>query len=254
MGSDEGAIARDLETMLDRFRGDARAALGLGPDGDAAVARARFMDLAKRYHPAKYARLSPPVVRLANETFLAIRRAYDSVVAEAARPAPAPRVPARMATGPTPLVAAPRPAPAAPAAPRPAVVTPRPAPAAPAAPRPAPAATPTATGAPRPAPAAPRAPSTTPRRDPPPPRDERFDHAIELLRARRWLEARPLLSALAAEAPADVRYRAYLHYLRGWEAHELGKDAEARAEWRRALACDPGLGMAQWALEKTGVA
>ncbi len=30
-------------------------------------------------------------------------------------------------------------------------------------------------------------------------------------------------------------------------------DPEARAEWRRALACDPGLGMAQWALQKTGL-
>jgi predicted Zn-dependent protease len=80
-----------------------------------------------------------------------------------------------------------------------------------------------------------------------------FERALELLRARRWSEARPLLVELAASAPNDVRYRAYLHYVRGWESFELGKDGEARAEWQRALACDPGLGMAQWALGKTGL-
>jgi Tetratricopeptide repeat len=74
-----------------------------------------------------------------------------------------------------------------------------------------------------------------------------------LLRQRKWVDARVLLSELTASAPNDVRYRAYLHYLRGWEAFELGKDAEARGEWKRALACDPGLGMAQWALGKTGL-
>ena len=98
-----------------------------------------------------------------------------------------------------------------------------------------------------------RGPSLNPKLGPPAAADPRFERALEHLRERRWAQARPLLSELSAGAPTDVRYRAYLHYLRGWEAFELGKDGEARAEWRRALACDPGLGMAQWALQKTGL-
>ena len=39
----------------------------------------------------------------------------------------------------------------------------------------------------------------------------------------------------------------------GWEAYQLGRDVEARGEWQKALAADPGLGMARWALESTGL-
>jgi hypothetical protein len=238
---DESSIVRDLELTLDRFRGDPRAALRLAPGADAAAARAAFVELAKRYHPAKYARLSAPVVRLANETFLAIRRAYDAVATSTSATVRS-TLPVRGDATPIPRsTTAARPAPVA-RAPEPAKLSPRPS-----------AAAPSAAAAPSSAAAPPRAPSLNPRRDPLPPRDDRFDRAIEHLRERRWTDARPLLSALATEAPNDVRFRAYLHYLRGWEAHELGKDGEARAEWRRALACDPGLGMAQWALQKTGL-
>ena len=58
---------------------------------------------------------------------------------------------------------------------------------------------------------------------------------------------------VAMEAPADSRYRAYLHYVQGWDAYQLGRDGDARTEWQKALTCDPGLGMARWALESTGL-
>ncbi len=296
-----------------RFKGPPLPAFGLAIGYDTAGLRAAFMALCKRYHPAKYARFSPPTVRLANEVFLVIRRAHDDLARTLGAASPRPGTPSngvpitaaprRAATPPTgvPITAAPRhaapPPPSMPVAPRPVTVTaqtnaappgasdprpvaqpPRPSPAplrptstvpAPAAPPPArgTAAAPPRPGAPiapassaattrtsvAPPPAADRGPSLNPKLGPPPATDPRFERALEHLRERRWAEARPLLSELSAGSPTDVRYRAYLHYLRGWEAFELGKDGEARAEWRRALACDPGLGMAQWALQKTGL-
>lgn len=184
--TDEAAIDRDLAAVIERFRGEPRTALGVGKDAGSQAVRDAFMVLCKRYHPAKFARQSPATLRLANEAFLGIRRAYDEVM----RHLTAPRT-----SGKTP-----------------------------------------------------------PRKDPaPPPSRAAFDRALDLLRERKWPEARALLVELASTAPTDVRYRAYLHYVRGWEAFELGKPGEARAEWQRALSCDPGLGMAQWALGKTGL-
>lgn len=196
--ADEAADERELTAILERFRAEPRVALRLPPDADAAAVRAAFMQLCKRYHPAKFARRGPAVARLANEAFLSIRRAYDDLLrvtqarAAAARTTPAPRAP-------------------------------------------------TAGGG---APA--RAPS-------PPPVRSAFDRALDLARERKWAEARPLLVELASAAPADTRYRAYLHYVRGWEAYEAGRTGEARAEWQRSHACDPSLGIAQWALGKTGL-
>ena len=184
--SDEAAIDHELVAVIDRFRGEPRVALGVATTAGADAVRASFIQLCKRYHPAKFARRSPATVRLANEAFLAIRRAYDDVLRAIATPRPGPRGAAKKEPDP--------------------------------------------------------APSRTV-----------FDRALELLRERKWAEARLLLVELASSAPTDVRFRAYLHYVRGWEAFELGKPGEARAEWQRALSCDPGLGMAQWALGKTGL-
>lgn len=174
-------------------------------------------------------------------------------------PGPAPIAPPPRAVAPPPPRANPTPpratptvpAPTAPAPTRPVVPARLTAAAAPVAPA-APSHT-TRTAVIPPPGVAERGPSLNPKLGPPAAADPRFERALEHLRERRWAQARPLLSELSAGAPTDVRYRAYLHYLRGWEAFELGKDGEARAEWRRALACDPGLGMAQWALQKTGL-
>lgn len=204
--AEEAAVERELSGILERFRAEPKVALGLPADADAAAARAAFMALCKRYHPAKFARRGPAVARLANEAFLSIRRAYDEVLRSFARPIATPKA----ASAPT-----------------------------------------TSAGS-----AAAAGDARKPRRpdpSPPPPTRPAFDRALDLARERRWAEARPLLVELAAQAPTDARYRAYLHYVRGWEAYELGKPGEARAEWQRALACDPALGIAQWALGKTGL-
>lgn len=202
-----------------RFKGPPLAAFGLTAGADVAALRAAFMTLCKRYHPAKYARFAPTTVRLANEVFLVMRRAHDDLARTLSGASTPPR---RTATPPTgvPITGV--------------------------------GGVPHRTATP-PTGGAERGPSLNPKLGPPAAADPRFERALEHLRERRWAQARPLLSELSAGAPTDVRYRAYLHYLRGWEAFELGKDGEARAEWRRALACDPGLGMAQWALQKTGL-
>ncbi|MBK9031787.1 MAG: hypothetical protein IPL61_10760 [Myxococcales bacterium] len=278
----------DLELTLTRFRGDPRSAFALAVDADAIAIRAAFMALCKRYHPAKYARCSPTTVRLANETFLVMRRAYDELMRAAENPPPtAPALTAAQTRARTPprgvTIVPPRTAVRTP--PRGVTIVPSPGPVRPPSSPRVPIARPPASSSPRVpivpaapgqpplprtpasssarvpvAPATPpgqpagRGPTLSPRLDAPPPTDDRFERALAHLRERRWGEARTVLVELAASAPNDPRYRAYLHYLRGWEAYELGKDGEARAEWRRALACDPGLGMAKWALEKTNLA
>jgi hypothetical protein len=205
-------VQADLREVIERAK-DARAVLGLGPnDGDAA-ARAAFHALCKRYHPARFARSSPETVRLANEAFLAIKRAYDGLV----RPAPAARAGDR--TGPIP-----RPAIAPPAAKAPAVARP-----------------------PASAPVAPKPPDKPP--PPPPTEEQRFAGALEMLRHLVWRDAERAFGELAVAAPADRRYRAYRHYARGRVAQDDGRVAEARAEWERALRLDPELAAARAAID-----
>lgn len=246
-GSEDDAV-RTLSATLERFRGDPRLALGLRPDADAAAARQAYFELCKQFHPAKFARYSPATVRLANEVFLAIKRAHELASKPAPAAAPAPGAPPTPRPGPPPAsVRLATPPGGSRLAPPPAGLraagTPRPLTPPIGVPRVVPPTAPP-TPTPRPAPAA---PSPSSARD-------RFDRGLELLRAQKWAEARTIFAALAAEVPADPRYRAYLHYTRGWDAFQLGKPTEARAEWQRALACDPGLGLAKWALESTGVA
>jgi tetratricopeptide (TPR) repeat protein len=216
--SDDAAAQRELNATLERFRGDARAALGLRVTDDAAAARKAFMALAKIYHPAKFARFAPQTVKLANEVFLAIRRAYQSVSS-----APPPPV-TRASTAP---VAAPeRPSGGIPRIVR---FTPP-------------------TGVPvTPPPPSPPARPATPSPAPNPP----LEKALELAHQKKWPEARAAFVELATRNPGDPRYRAYVHYARGWEASSLGKDNEARAEWQRALALDPRNDLVKWALEST---
>lgn len=263
--SDDAAAQRELNATLERFRGDPRVALGLRPTDDAAAARRAFMALCKVYHPAKFARFAPATVRLSNEVFLAIRRAYESLSTAPAPPARVPTAPttpperpsggiARIVkfTPPTgvPVQAAPPPPPAQPPTPV----------------RPSPQERPSGTTIPRPATPRPSTPSPAPppaapvppaRRSTPTPgremRDAQLDRALDLAQAQKWPEARVAFVELATRHPGDPRYRAYVHYARGWEAFTLGRDAEARAEWQRALACDPRNDLVKWALESTGV-
>ncbi|MBZ0232365.1 MAG: tetratricopeptide repeat protein, partial [Deltaproteobacteria bacterium] len=99
---------------------------------------------------------------------------------------------------------------------------------------------------PRPATPSPAPPSR-------PATDTQLERALALAQQQKWPEARAAFVELATRHHGDPRYRAYVHYARGWEAFALGKDGEARAEWQRALACDPRNDLAKWALESTGV-
>ncbi len=273
---DDAAAQRDLNTTLERFRGDPRAALGLRADDDAAVARRAFMALCKTYHPAKFARFAPATVRLSNEVFLSIRRAYESVAAAAtaataAMAATATPNPARAAAGSgpppvrrttppagVPVMARPStPPPSRDPVPRASTPPPRdPVPRPPTSPIPAKRDL-TAPGVKREATASgrKREPTANPAASPAPPAADAspLEKALELTRRQQWPEARAAFAELATQHPGDARYRAYLHYARGWEAFTLGKDGEARAEWQRSLACDPSNGLARWALESTGM-
>jgi curved DNA-binding protein CbpA len=70
------AILRDMQRKL--AQGPTQA-LGVLPGASSAQVRAAFMELTKLYHPAKYSRLDDATVRLANEVFLSLREAYESL-------------------------------------------------------------------------------------------------------------------------------------------------------------------------------
>ncbi len=371
-GRDGDAVQDDLRAVLARA-GDPRALLALGPDAAPDAIRRAFHALCKRYHPTRFARSSPETLRLANEAFLAIKRAHDELMAapglsdatpagpilargttatatgdRGARPRPAvaaPRPPASTppattaavgtsppraaaATSPPPVrtpLASPPPAAApprsvrfadtrspplasaaprattmpipvirsgpapirepAPAAGSPAAVAPA-AIASPAPPRvpggsqaiPRPTgvsqAIPRSTGASQaiPRPTAPRAARPTdvpqaPSTIPPPvaparpmsgptaaipaaaDEEGRADAALDLLRRRLWKDAEAAYGALATGHPAERRYRAYRHYARGRVLQDEGQLDAARTEWERALRTDPGLAIAQSAID-----
>jgi hypothetical protein len=79
---DETDATRQLQAMLEQLRRDPRAALGVDARPTAEAVRSQFLVQTKRFHPTKFARMSPGVVRLANEVFIAIRQAHDALVRE----------------------------------------------------------------------------------------------------------------------------------------------------------------------------
>ncbi len=229
--------------MIERAR-DARAVLGLGPNAKPAEARAAFHALCKKYHPARFARSSPETVRLANEAFLAIKRAYDGLIApepatETSKPleaaartteriVPQPRPVARAGTGAMP--AQQRNATGSMPAQRNATGS------TPALPRNATGSLP-AQKKDEPAPPAPSS------------EEQRFQLALDLLRRRLWRDAEKALGELAVSMPAEKRYRAYRHYAKGRMAQDDGRLDEARGEWERALRLDPELQVARVAID-----
>lgn len=66
---------------------DPHEALGIGASASIAEIRGAFLELTKTFHPAKYGRMSHDVQRLANEAFLELRAAHDSL-ARGVRAAP----------------------------------------------------------------------------------------------------------------------------------------------------------------------
>jgi tetratricopeptide (TPR) repeat protein len=229
-----------LQAMAPRLAEPAHQLLGVPADAPPSELRAAFLRLTKQFHPTKFARFAPDVVRLANEVFLTIKRAYDQLAASSAVPRPG-RVavgtgarqiraggtgapPLRAATTPGPAAAPPRPAPTAPP-PRAATV-----------PGPAPVPSRPSGGIPRVTSAPPAGP------------DAEWEAAVDLLRRKLWGDARQAFQKLAVAAPHDRRYRAHMHYARAKEAQDAGRVDEARAELQRALTLDPELQRAKIAL------
>jgi len=108
-----------LQAMAPRLGEPPHALLGVAADATPEQLRAAFLKLTKQFHPTKFARFDPDVVRLANEVFLTIKRAYDQLSAPAVRAAtasPPVAAPGRASTTPGVAGSAPRPAPAPPRA------------------------------------------------------------------------------------------------------------------------------------------
>src|SRR5688500_11492139 len=85
---DEAAARAVLQAMAPRLTEQPHSLLGVPSDAPPAVLRAAFLRLTKQFHPQKVARFSPEVIRLANEVFLTIKRAYDQLTANSAVPRP----------------------------------------------------------------------------------------------------------------------------------------------------------------------
>jgi len=258
-------------------------ALGVAELSTPEQVRAAFLELTKRYHPARFGRMSPDVQRMSNEVFLGIKAAHETmlralgasvkpgrttpsgaipaIAAEGsqampvagARPNAAPAQ-ARTSTGPIPRVAA-----AGTQAP-PATRAGSPPPARPGTPpqeRVVRAPTP-ALGVPFARPGTP--PQTRPGSPPTAPGpvaprpvvefDEQagLDVAKAHLARRDWAKARQTLHDLAARVPQSKPYRALLCYARGREAQAAGKPEDAKLEFERALQLDPDLRDARVAL------
>lgn len=73
--------------MQERLSRDPFSALGLIPSATPADIRNAFLARTKEFHPARFARMSPEIQRLANEVFLQLRAAHDTI----ARPSTVPR-------------------------------------------------------------------------------------------------------------------------------------------------------------------
>lgn len=221
-----------LETELARIREvDAFATLGLAYEADDDDARAAFLAATKRLHPNRFARRDAETRRVANEVFLAVKKAYEAVqdregrshllsrlgkgtapedAIEAEQPEPTPDVPAT----------APRPATSRSTARHRRAVSPR---------------------RRRPVRAVSTA-SPDELRQRVAAKEEALEAAYEaakaLLRGGKLVEAREAFRKLAVDHSTERRFRVWMHFAMG-RVHAAEKDAErARDEYRRALALD----------------
>ena len=258
--ADDGAVQAMLERELERLRAsDAFGALGLQETASASTVRARFLELTHVYHPNRFARRAPPVLKLANEVFLLVRKAYErasdpdaprritlateklerlpSATGLAPRSQPKLAVDAALMRKRQELAAISRAASAPMTAPAPAAV--------PAA-TPAPSQPTQRMAALTPAASAAEVVERARKREEE--QQERFRAAVADLRAGKLLRARDALRLLVSENPHEKRYRVYMHYATGRDHHAGGRAEEARAEYERALAIDPSFEAAQQSL------
>jgi hypothetical protein len=253
-GLDEARARSTLADMQERLARGPIAALGLTVSSTPEDARAAFLQLTKHFHPVRFGRMATDIQKLANEVFLALRAAHDSVARALRRPTsptPPPGVapPGTSASG--PVNGRGQALPARPVRPasndtgeRPIVppsVPPTPA----SGPRLAvarPAATPAPAAASRP-PAAVRPIGSAP---PVTARDEAA--VLDLLQRQQWDLARTALHQLSARDPSSKRIRALEAYARGREAQLDRRLDDARVELQDALELDPDLQAAKTAL------
>ena len=241
-----------------RLGRDPYEALGLVGSPTSLDVRNAFLTLTKTFHPQKFARMAPDIQRLANEVFLALRAAHDSLSRANRKSGPLPTIaatrgtqqtaavqPSRVPTGQLPAVtrppATPAPSPSGqPTQPARPFANPRPGP------RPSPAPTPAASSQPaRPAPpvAGSSSPAATAGGV-----DREVAPILELFKLGQVPAARVALETLVARAPNVPRYQALLHYARGREAQLAKRVDEARVELQDALQIDPDLALAKSAL------
>lgn len=206
--------------------------LQIAPGSGHRAVRAAYLETVKRYHPHRFARMGDEIESLANEIFLLVKEAYDQLSAEAPRRprnTPPPRRSRRPSAAVTFRKRSPAPRPERPdrsvKAPGPPVA---------------------------PAPRARSGPADLIARLEVQEREQqsRFSAALQLLEVGRFGEARQAFRELATSNPGERRYRAYMHYAWGCEHQAAGRDDDAAAELRRALAIDHGFEAAQAALSR----
>jgi tetratricopeptide (TPR) repeat protein len=254
-GLDEARARSVLADMQERLVRGPIAALGLTASSTPEDARAAFLQLTKHFHPVRFGRMATDIQRLANEVFLSLRAAHDSVARTLRRPtSPIPPLPAGTPVGAPasgPANGRGQALPARGARPpshdtgeRPAVP---------------PSVPPTPASGPRPAVARPAAPSAqAPASRPPgavrpigsaPPVTARDEAAVlDLLQRQQWDQARTALHQLLARDPGSKRIRALEAYARGREAQLDRRLDDARVELQDALELDPDLQAAKTAL------
>src|SRR5215470_5610909 len=66
------------------------AGLGVTASATPDDVRAAFLQLTKHFHPVRFGRMAGDIQKQANEVFLALRAAHDSVARTLRRPAPTP--------------------------------------------------------------------------------------------------------------------------------------------------------------------
>ncbi len=256
-GLDEARARSVLADMQERLARGPVVALGLTASSTPEDARAAFLQLTKHFHPVRFGRMAGDIQRLANEVFLSLRAAHDSVVKSLRRSTgPVPQLPstpvAAHGSGPAngrgqalppravrPAFHDPGERPVVPSVPPTPAHGPRPAGARPAAAQPAPA-------APAPASRAPTAVRPLVSAPPVTARDEAV--VLDLLQRQQWDQARTALHQLSARDPSSKRIRALEAYARGREAQLDRRLDDARVELQDALELDPDLQAAKTAL------
>ena len=250
-GLDEARARSALADMQERLARGPIAALGLTVSSTPEDARAAFLQLTKHFHPVRFGRMATDIQKLANEVFLALRAAHDSVARTLRRPIPPPGstppgVPTSAAVNGRGQALPARPV-------RPASYDTGERPVVPTSVPPTPASGPRLAVA---RPAAPPAPAVASR--PPaavrpigsaPPVTARDEAAVlDLLQRQQWDLARTALHQLSARDPSSKRLRALEAYARGREAQLDRRLDDARVELQDALELDPDLQVAKTAL------